>query len=152
MRLCVGALILPVLTACGSTPAEPSDVGLRVTVELSTSQAPVGDTVVVAVNAFNITGRPLSLDFLGPCSLSFEVLDGTGTLVAPTTTICPIIDFVPTLPAGASIGLTFDWRGERQPGTGAYLAPGTYRVRGLLDTQDGLLRGESVTLELRAAQ
>jgi hypothetical protein len=152
MRRLVAALVLMAggVAACGSGVGDPSDVGMRVTVTLSAGQARVGDTVRVAVNALNITGEPLSLSFLGPCSVSFEVLDSTGKVVAPETTLCPIIDFVPTIPAGASIGLTFDWRGERQPGAGDYLAPGTYRVRGLLDTRSGLLRGESVTLELTA--
>jgi hypothetical protein len=122
-----------------------------VTVSVSPGQARVGDTVYVAVSARNITGAPLRLSFLGPCSVSYEVLDDNGTAVAPETPLRPIIDFIPTVPAGASIGLTFPWRGERHPGTGTFLPPGVYRVRGLLDTHDGFLRGESVTLELTAS-
>jgi hypothetical protein len=138
------------LTACGG-PGDPADIGMDVTVALSTSSAPLGDTVTVTVTAFNTTGEQLSLGFLGPCSVTFEVLDGTGNVVAPEPPICPIIDWVPTLAAGQSIGLAIEWRGERQAGTGDYLAPGTYRVRGVLDTRSGPLRGQSAILELTAA-
>jgi hypothetical protein len=143
-----GLVLLTAIAACGGGPAEPADVGMRVRVTLSASRAPVGDTVLVGVNAVNVTGAPLSLGFLGPCSVSFEVLDGAGAVVAPETPLCPIIDFVPIVAAGARIGVTFPWRGERQPGTGSFLPPGVYRVRGLLDTDSGFLRGEFVTLEL----
>ena len=135
------------LTGCGGS-TDPSEIGMDVTVALSTSQVQVGDTVTIAVTAVNTTGEQLSLAFLGPCSVGFEVVDAAGTVVAPLPAICPIIDFVPTLEAGQSIGLEFPWLGERQYGTGDYLAPGTYRVRGMLDTRSGPLRGAPVTLEL----
>ena len=138
------------LTACGG-PGDPSEIGMEVTVALSTSQAPVGDTVTIAITAVNTTGEQLSLDFLGPCTVGFEMVDGEGTVVAPVPAVCPIIDFVPTLEAGQAIGLEFPWLGERQSGTGDYLAPGTYRVRGILDTRSGPLRGASATLELTPA-
>jgi hypothetical protein len=124
---------------------------MQVTVALSASQAQVGDTVTIAVAAVNTTGGQLSLDFLGPCSVSFEVLDDAGTVVAPLPAVCPIIDFVPTLEAGQSIGFEFPWWAEQPYGTGDHLAPGTYRVRGMLDTRSGPLRGQSTTLELTAA-
>ena len=138
------------LASCESESTAIPDVGMDVTVTLSSAAAVLGDTVTVHVQATNVSGAPLDLDFLGQCQMYFEVLDEEGDVVAPDPHSCPIIDFIPTLAAGASIGVLFAWTGERSIGSGVLLPAGSYAVRGVLDTQSGPVPSDPKPLTLTA--
>jgi hypothetical protein len=150
LRTAAVGILLVGLTSCGSESITVPDVGMHVTVTLSSDADVLGDTVTVDVEAANVSGGPLSLDFLGDCQLYFEVLDQGGNVVAPDPHACPIISFLPMLAAGDSIGIDFKWTGERTIGSGTFLPAGTYRVRGVLDTQSGPVPSDPETLTLIA--
>ena len=147
MKRIVGAVGAIVALAGCAQATDVSDTGLRAVVSVSASQLQLGDTLEVQVGAINTTDLAITTD-LGPCGLWFEVLDQAGNVVAPDPPICPLIDFVPTLPPGDSLGVSFSWRGERKPGSGVFLPAGAYRVRGVLGTTTMEVRSAPQTVQL----
>ena len=146
-RSCGVMLAAGMALACAGGDVTGAGDGLDVSVELSASQLVVGDELEVTVRAENVSSRTVTPD-LGPCILTFEVLSGGGTVVAPEQTVCPLILVTADLEPGAAYEFTFTWRGDRDGSASSFLPPGTYHVRGVLDLRSGAAASPAVPLQV----
>ena len=122
-----GALLL----APGCSPATGPVPALRVTAALDRSQAAVGDTVTILVEAVNAGDRPLRVPGGGGVAF-LEVRDAEGRVVefgrrlGPTIMIgYPPRELAPT----ERLSDRPRWAGELRAPAGAVAPPGVYRVR-----------------------
>ena len=124
-------------------PAAP--IAVRVAVDPSLVAA--NGSVRITVTATNTTGAARTLQFSSGCTTDFELLDASCAVAWRSAQMCTQALTEETLGAGES--LTGRHVLERDaPGTMS-IAPGVYRVRGVLLTMGDPVRSEPVAVTFR---
>jgi hypothetical protein len=130
------------LAAAGcESPTGPGEHGaLDVTVSVSRSPLPAGDSVSVTVTAHNPTQRPIELP-ASPCAaLGYAVLAPDSAVIATSAAECAVLggDVSRIVPSGDSVSVVHRWAAIEGYGTvggsGAALPPGSYTVVATLGT------------------
>ena len=122
------------------SPAAP----IAVRVLLEPSLVPAGGTVRITVTATNTSGAARTLQFSSGCTTDYELLDTSGRVVAGGDQMCAQALTQETLGPGESLTGTHVLARGMPP-----IAPGVYRVRGVLLTMDAPVRSEPVAVTFR---
>jgi hypothetical protein len=136
------ALAVLLSTACDVFSSEPV---LQVLVTVDPPRFAVGDSSELTVTVVNRSGHRRRVSG-GGCLISFQVLDAADNRVAPLW-LCsaPLIQI--DIERGGTLVNSITWRGEAFSER-SWLAPGSYRVFGVLDAVEALVVSSPVTVEL----
>ena len=142
------AAVLVFSTACAD-PGGPVDQ-LRLELSLSQSAIVTGDTLTVVVRAINRTWHVVRISGSSTCVLSMEVRDASGAY-ASTPNLCTADEREFDIAAHDTLEATRRWIAVGPPvyGVREPIAPGSYRVLGLLYSRQGKL-SRSATVQVVA--
>jgi hypothetical protein len=143
-------------TACGILDSDPA---VRVFAFVSRPAVVPGDTTTISVVVTNVGHNTVTISG-GGCLFGFEVIDGSGRVVAPGVRGCPDYLVIHRLLPGAALSQSFTWAGDRfdsEP-TGdlrgsvtvrrTQLEPGEYGAVGVLSAQEMLVRSAPARVTL----
>lgn len=135
-------------SACSdSTPAEPRPPQARLDLSLASSTVDLGQRALITLTLPNDGDGPLPLSFSTSCQVDL-VVERAGvevwSLLSRTLCAAAITDF--TLQPGQSVQYPLSWNQSRNDGGPPQ--PGTFTVRGILQTADRL-QSEPATLTVR---
>lgn len=122
------------------SPAAP----IAVRVLLEPSLVPADGALRITVTATNTTSAARTLEFSSGCTTDYELLAASGAVVAESGQMCTQALTQETLGAGESLTGRHVLQRGMPP-----IAPGVYRVRGVLLTMGEPVRSEPVAVTFR---
>lgn len=123
-----------------------SDLDLAVSVSVDPASFAVGDTTEIRVVVSNTSGDERTVTG-SACLIGFQVFDSAGSFVAPHW-VCAMILVEQRIPPGGSIQEHWTWTGWTGLEDPAWLSPGTYKVVGVLDANEAVVRSPERAIEL----
>jgi hypothetical protein len=152
-RPVVAALALGVAGTFRCSSLKPSDdsvggPGGEVVVEVRVTPTTIrpGEAATITVRVTNASAAARILEFPNSCQTSYEFLDGADKVVGSAMEMCAQVLTSRTLAPGESFADDHSW--GRRPIDVPQLAPGTYRVRGILLAKGGTVRSGTATVVL----
>lgn len=152
-RPVVAALALGMVGTFRCSSLKPTDdsvggAGGEVVVEVRVAPTTIrpGETATITVRVTNTSPAPKTLEFPSSCQTSYEFLDGAGKVVGAAMEMCAQVLTSRTLAGGESFTDDHSW--GRRPIDTPQLAPGTYRVRGILLAKGETARSGTATVVL----
>lgn len=139
---------LGMAAACSASRMDGSVIspGVTVSTTIDRSSVPPGQALQITVIVTNTSSSSRTFQFSSGCQTDFEFLDAQGKVVRSSHQICTQALTHRTLAAGDAFSDSHTWtRGPLDP---PELAPGSYRVRGVLLATGDTTRSVGVAVSI----